>query len=95
MPRGNRPCRVDANQAEVITALRAAGYYVKALHMVGFGFPDLLVVSKSRRVVLMEIKQRGESLNRDERDFHEVYPGPICIAHSSQEAVDIMAKFDA
>lgn len=38
MPR--RKARVDANQSEVVAALRAVGATVQHLHMVGGGCPD-------------------------------------------------------
>lgn len=38
-----RAAKVDANQAEVVAALRQAGAGVTLLHQVGGGCPDLLV----------------------------------------------------
>ena len=47
----------DANQAEVVAALRAAGYAVLDLHRVGEGVPDLLVADeRTGHQVLVEIK---------------------------------------
>lgn len=37
------PRKVDANQAKIVAALRAAGCSVQLLHAVGQGCPDLLV----------------------------------------------------
>ena len=39
----SRAKRVDANQGEIVDALRAVGAKVQPLHMVGEGVPDLLV----------------------------------------------------
>lgn len=38
-----RAAKVDANQGEIVDALRAVGAKVQPLHMVGEGVPDLLV----------------------------------------------------
>jgi len=38
-----RAAKVDANQAQIVEALRDAGASVTLLHMVGGGCPDLLV----------------------------------------------------
>jgi len=45
---------VDANQSDIVTALRGAGCSVCLLHAVGKGCPDLLVAYHGR-LVLMEI----------------------------------------
>ena len=51
--------KVDANQSEIVAALRKAGYLVKDLRKAGDGAPDLLVARHwTRRVALMEVKSR-------------------------------------
>ena len=47
--------KVDANQAEVVAALRAVGCSVQSLADVGRGCPDLLV-GRQGRDWLMEVK---------------------------------------
>jgi Holliday junction resolvase len=48
-------CRTDANQTEIVLALRAAGAFVQSLAACGCGVPDLLVM-RGGRIVLMEVK---------------------------------------
>lgn len=50
-----RAAKVDANQAEIVEALRKAGARVQPLHTVGQGVPDLLVGFKGQ-TLLMECK---------------------------------------
>lgn len=47
--------RVDATHAAIRTALRSAGWTVEDMSRTGSGFPDLLVHSM-HRVVLVEVK---------------------------------------
>lgn len=49
------PRKVDANQKEIVAALRRAGCTVELLHTVGRGCPDLLVGSHGQNW-LMETK---------------------------------------
>ena len=52
-----RAARVDANHAQVVSALRAAGAAVQSLASVGVGVPDLLVgVPGTNRLALFEVK---------------------------------------
>jgi len=60
--------RTDANQAEIVAALRQVGAMVVDLHIVGHGCPDLLVVWRDK-LYLMEVKTRTGKLNQAERDF--------------------------
>lgn len=82
--------KADGNQAEVVAALRAAGKSVHALHRVGQGFPDLLVADEEL-TALCEVKQPGERLTPDEREFFEHWRGHKFIATSGQDAVNKFA----
>jgi len=50
-----RAAKVDANQGEIVDALRRAGVWVQCLHMVGGGVADLLA-ARNGRLFLIEIK---------------------------------------
>ncbi len=50
-----RAARVDANQREIVDALRSVCVSVQHLHMVGSGCPDLLCSIKNH-TFLIEIK---------------------------------------
>jgi soluble P-type ATPase len=58
-----RAARTDANQAQIVKALRGYGCKVFPTHMVGNGFPDL-VVSIHGKVGFMEIKDGNKSESR-------------------------------
>jgi hypothetical protein len=97
VPRGFAPSKVDANQPAIVAALRKAGYFITILAPLGGGIPDLHVVSKtdSSRVMLIEVKMPGEHLNDKERIWHAAYPGRATIAHSPEQAVELMQQFDS
>jgi hypothetical protein len=48
--------RIDANQPEVVDALRKAGCLVSITSDFGGGFPDLLVKTPKGRVWMVEVK---------------------------------------
>ena len=69
-----RRARVDANHAQIRSALRAAGWTVVDCAGVGSGFPDLLI-AKHGRLVMVEIKdgakvKSAQKLTLDEQQFH-------------------------
>ncbi len=54
---GRRAAKVDANQHEIVAALRAVGCSVQSIATVGHGCPDLLVGLRGMNW-LMEVKDR-------------------------------------
>jgi len=58
-----RAARIDANQREIVRALRKVGASVQHLHAVGQGCPDLLVGFRNVNY-LMEIKDGKKSPSR-------------------------------
>ena len=66
--------RVDANQAEIVRALRDVGATVQHLHTVGGGCPDLLVGFRGR-TYLMEIKTTLGTLTEAEGDWFADWTG--------------------
>ena len=81
-----RAARTDANQQEIIDALRKAGATVQPLHTVGQGCVDLLVGYRARNFVI-ECKIPGEDLNALQRAWFDGWKGHACVAHSPQEAL--------
>lgn len=72
-------CKVDANHAEVVAALRAAGASVIDTSRLGKGVPDLIVGFREI-TLLMEIKnpktQYGRrGLNKNQRVWAETWQG--------------------
>jgi hypothetical protein len=82
-----RAARIDANQPEIVDALRKIGARVKPTHGVGGGYPDLTVGYRGR-TILMEVKMPGEGLNKEQAQFFaEWNGGPLFIVRTKEEAV--------
>ena len=85
------PRRVDANQAEIVAALRAMGAHCQDLHDVGRGVPDLLV-AYAGRLTLIEVKAPGARLNSREALWHRLWPIPVAVVHSVDEAIAAITR---
>ena len=85
--------RVDANQAQIVMALRSVGASVQPLHTVGRGCPDLLVGFRGRCYVF-EVKQPGlppsKRLTDEEEKWHKNWRGQIGIVETPQQAVEML-----
>jgi len=86
--------KVDANQEEIVTALRHIGATVQPLHMVGKGCPDLLVGYRGANY-LLEVKDGTKPpskrrLTPDEQRWHDAWQGDVLIVASGQHAVDVV-----
>lgn len=87
-----RAARIDANQPEIIKALRSVGCSVQPLHTVGDGVPDLLVGFRSR-TVLMEIKDGSkppskQALTPDQVQWHSEWRGsPVEVVRNVDDAL--------
>ena len=85
--------KVDANQAEIVDALRKAGCTVQLLHKVGGGCPDILVGRGDN--YLIEIKDGAKSpsqrkLKGIQEKWHGQWRGQVAVAKNVQEAFDIV-----
>lgn len=83
-----RRSRVDANQLDIVQALRKCGARILHLHMIGKGCPDVLVKHPSGRLYLCEIKNgaRKWKLEPDQIEFHALW-GPIVVLDSVETAI--------
>lgn len=86
-----RAAKVDANQAEIVDALRKVGCTVQLLHMVGKGCPDLLV-GRHGVNLLIEVKDGSKSpsarkLTPDQVGWHDCWRGQVVVACSVDEAL--------
>jgi hypothetical protein len=86
-----RAAAVDANQPEIVAALRKVGATVEILSGVGKGCPDLLVGYKKRNY-LMEVKDgdkvpSARRLTSDEREWHDEWRGDVLIVESIDQAL--------
>ena len=83
--------KLDANQPEIVAALKKCGCSVVSLSNLGFGCPDLLVGNGGRNW-LMEIKDGTRKpserrLTTDERFFHASWRGQVCVVETVEEAL--------
>lgn len=86
------PKRVDANQAEIVAALRGLGASVTDLHEVGHGCPDILCGYRGR-VFLIEIKTETGRLTPDEKRWaDEWHGGHYYVVRSKEQALDLVTQ---
>jgi hypothetical protein len=82
-----RAAKVDANQPEIVAALRKVGADVTSLAAVGEGVPDLLVGFRGA-TVLIEVKDGSKppsarQLTADQIEWHAAWRGGRCVVVSS------------
>lgn len=80
-------------------AFRTLGCYVRPVHTVGQGFPDLYV-SVMGYAVLVEVKDgtkppSAQSLTPDEIRFHSECTGPVCVVRCVDDVVSLVADMKA
>jgi len=92
---GRRAAKVDANQKQVVKALRDAGATVQHLHAVGAGCPDLMVGFRGQ-THLVEVKDgkkppSARKLTPDQVEWHEAWKGsPVNVVKSVTEALAVL-----
>ena len=87
------PKKADGNQREIVCMFRKCGYSVAHTHMVGKGFPDI-VVGKHGINYLVEIKNGAlppnkRKLTDDEKNWHDHWLGQVAVI----ESIDDVQKF--
>jgi Holliday junction resolvase len=85
-----RAAKVDANQEQVVSALRAAGASVQSLAAIGKGCPDLLVGYQGY-TMLMEVKDGAKPpsarrLTDDQVTWHGAWRGSAVAVVDGPEA---------
>ena len=93
-----RAARVDANQAEVVEALRGVGASVTTTHTIGQGFPDLAVGFRGR-TYLLELKDgqlppSRRKLTPDEQRWHEEWRGHAVVVNDADEALRVIGAVE-
>ena len=86
-----RAAKVDANQSDIVAALRMAGATVQPLHAVGKGCPDLLV-GYQRVNYLLEVKDgskvpSAQKLTEDQVEWHELWRGQSAVVNDVKSAL--------
>jgi len=91
-----RAARIDANQNNIVKALRAAGASVRVITQ-GDGIPDLLL-GYNGHTLLMELKDgdkppSARKLTEAEKKFFDEWKGgSLSIVNSVEEALAILAS---
>jgi hypothetical protein len=84
--------RIDANQNEIVQALRDVGASVAITSMVGAGFPDIVVGYRGQNYMI-EIKDGSKSPSRrkltpDEKEFHDLWRGTVIVVNNINEVLE-------
>lgn len=93
--------RQDANQGEIMDALRSLGWYVENTARVGAaaipGFPDLMLVWPGSPEIwaLVEVKMPGNEkrLTKDERAFCERVPKRVEIVSTVDDCIELTRRY--
>jgi Holliday junction resolvase len=89
-----RAAKIDANQTEIVKALRQVGASVQSLASTGKGCPDLLVGFRGVNW-LLEIKdgqkvKSARKLTPDQVEWHESWRGRVYIVESVDQAISLL-----
>ena len=89
--------KADANQPEIVKALRQAGCTVEHLHTVGKGCPDLLCAINGH-VFLIEVKDGAKDPSRQaltpaQKVWHEAWKAEVHIVNSVPAAIAVVAIY--
>ena len=91
-----RAAKVDANQTEIVNALRQVGASVQSLAATGKGVPDLLVGFRGVNW-LLEIKdgrkvKSARKLTEDQVVWHQTWRGRVYVVESVEQAIKILGE---
>lgn len=86
-----RAAKIDANQEEIVSALRAAGASVQSLASVGKGCPDLVVGFRGSNH-LLECKDgrkppSARELTTDQAKWLQAWRGAVTVVLSPEDAL--------
>ena len=88
------PKRVDKNQPQIVRHLRdVPGVSVAHTHIIGKGFPDIIVGFRDRNY-LIEIKTEKGTLTSDEQEWHETWRGQVNVARTSEEILRLIGAME-
>lgn len=91
-----RAAKVDANQKEIVEALRKIGCTVQILSSVGKGCPDILIGFRGSNY-LAELKDGKKSkseqkLTPDQVKWHSLWNGQVSVINSVEDAIKLVNK---
>lgn len=86
--------KVDANQGEIVKALRDAGASVTPTHAAGEGFPDLAVGFRGQ-TFLIEVKDGAKppskrGLTDPQKEWHATWRGQKAVVATVAEALAVI-----
>jgi hypothetical protein len=81
--------KIDANQTQVVSALRAAGASVQSLAPIGKGCPDILAAFQGS-MFLFEIKREKGKTNDLQKRWHIQWNAPVHVVYSPDEALRVI-----
>ena len=89
-----RKARIDDNQKQIVTQLRAYGCSVFSTASIGKGFPDIVVGYRGKNY-MFEIKDGAKSKSRqkltpDEQKFFETWRGQIAVIKNIYDALIVI-----
>jgi hypothetical protein len=89
-----RAAKIDANQAQVVSALRAAGARVTSMAALGKGAPDLLVGFRDA-IYLLEVKDgakvpSAQKLTKAQEVWHAEWDGYVRVVNSPDAALRVI-----
>lgn len=87
-----RAAKADANQPQIVDALRKLGCTVQHLHMIGKGCPDI-AVGWQGKTYLLEIKDGSkkpsdQALTEAEANWHRDWRGHVATVNSVKAALE-------
>lgn len=91
-----RAAKIDANHADIVRALRAAGCSVQSLAAIGQGCPDILVGRAYSKWWLMELKDGRKppshrQLTPDQIEWIGAWRGPkVHVVESVEQALEVV-----
>lgn len=94
-----RAAKVDANQAEIVRALRAVGAVVTSTASAGSGFPDLAVGYRGK-TFLLEVKDGSRPpserrLTPAQEEWHAAWRGQVAVVETVQQALEVIGAVRA
>ena len=89
-----RAARIDANQPEIVKALRRAGATVTPTHTASDGFPDLAVGFRGVNY-LIEVKDgdkppSARELTGPQQEWHVTWGGQVAVVKDVGEALAVL-----
>lgn len=86
-----RAAKVDMNQDQIVTALRAAGASVQSLAQIGKGCPDLLVgYGDPATLFLMEVKRGRGKVNALQAKWHAGWKTSVLVVYGPEDALKVI-----